>query len=240
MVKGLAVVTGAAGGIGRAVCMRFQRAGLMVVGVDMDSANLVSLRDEIARGGGECETIVADLSTESGVAETVRRVLEFELPLKVLVNGAGVAPTTHYSTLSGDEWDRVMSINLKSAFFMCAGLAQRMAKDGGGAMVQIASIAGKTGGLVPGVHYAVSKAGMICMTKRLSRELAPLAIRVNAVAPGIIDTPMTTEFPNDVSVVALRRMGTADEVAEVVEFLSLSARYVTGVTIDVTGGMASG
>ncbi len=163
--------------------------------------------------------------------------------LDVLVNNAGIYEVLPVEEISEAQWDRVLDVNLKGAFFCCQAVVPAMKRQGEGRIVSVASSAGKAGGTLAGAHYSVSKAGVICLTKQLARELGPYGITVNAVAPGRIDTPMirvASDEENEAFVrrTPLGRLGTPEDVAGAVVFLaSDAASFITGEIVDVNGGL---
>jgi len=157
----------------------------------------------------------------------------------VLVNNAGMFERAPVLDLDEDSWDRVLNVNLKSAFF-CAQAAARAMLERGGAIVNVASDAAWSGGLNPCAHYAASKAGLVSITRSLAKELAGYGIRVNALAPGMIDTAMGGDAGAALGglQIPLGRYGTPEEVAAVVVFLASSeASYVTGAVLNMSGGL---
>jgi 3-oxoacyl-[acyl-carrier protein] reductase len=188
-------------------------------------------------------TIQTDVARPEAVARLVAQVKHRWGRIDVLVNNAGIASVTPFQRLRVAEWDTVLAVNLRGAFLCCQRVAPIMTSQRCGSIVMIASQAGQTGGAFVGAHYAVSKAGLICLTKYLAKELASSRIRVNCVAPGIIDTDMARAFPRRalralVQRVPLGRLGMPEEVAKAVAFLaSEESAYMTGVTIPVNGGL---
>lgn len=162
--------------------------------------------------------------------------------IDILVNNAGICETTPLEDLTEEQWDRMMEVNLKSAFLCSQAVLSVMKRQRFGRIINISSIAAKTGGLLVGTHYAVSKAGLICLTKCLAKILAPHGINVNAIAPGITETKMMEKFSleqiEDVRKgIPLLRLGTPEDIAEMVTFLaSEKAGFITGETININGG----
>ena len=162
--------------------------------------------------------------------------------IDILVNNAGVMRPASVEDTTEEEWERIMNVNLKGTFICSKAVMEVMKKQKYGKIVNIASASGKIGGVATGPHYSASKAGIICFTKTLARELAPYGINVNCVAPGPIDTPMFQLFSKEtresiIKRIPLGRIGEPRDVAEAVLFLvSDAAKYITGETLDVNGG----
>jgi 3-oxoacyl-[acyl-carrier protein] reductase len=235
------IVTGAAGGIGRTTAALLANDGATVLGVDLRESTATWPSEETA--SQRHSFLAADLT----LPESSRRVVEAAqegLPeITGLINCAGVASRTSIPHVSLEEWNRVMSINLTSVFFLTQAVLPSMIKQGHGLIVNLASAAGKLGGVTVGPHYSAAKAGIICLTKSLAQYGAPHGIRVNAVCPGPIATNMTAEWDRATNEaftakIPMHRYGTADEVAKTILFLlSDGAGYITGEIIDVNGGL---
>ena len=239
----VALVTGAGRGIGRAIAIALAREGANVVVNDLDAHSAEETANEIKAIGRGALAIRADVSNSTEVSKMVERTIETFKRIDILVNNAGIFSSVPLDSMTEDEWNKVMNVNLKGVF-ICSQAAMRfMKKQRSGKIANLGSLAAKVGGIFAGADYAASKAGVICLTKSLAKQLAPYGINVNAVAPGVIATEMTKNWPNDVKENFLRqiplgRFGTPEEVAEAVLFLvSDSANYITGTTIDVNGGI---
>lgn len=243
------LVTGAGRGIGRAIADAHADAGASVAYLDHDEA-LAQATAEAARGRGvRALAVAADVSDEEAVAAAVRRVSEALGPVGVLVNNAGISPKTGadgrravLGEMTPGEWRRVLDVNLTGAFLCASAVVPAMRAAGGGAIVNISSVTGRTYCDIVGVHYAATKAALIGLTKHLAGELGPDGITVNAVAPGRIDTPLMRGTAPEVNEAArlatpLRRLGTPEDVARTCLFLtSDAASFVTGQVCDVAGG----
>lgn len=239
----VAIVTGAARGIGRAIAVALAREGARVAALDLD---LVQLDDLVGQGrtrGGEMLALSVDVTRKEQIQEAVGQVLARWGRIDILVNNAGIYDVLPIEAISEEQWDRVLAVNLKGAFLCCQAVIPTMKRQGSGSIVSMASSAGKSGGTLSGAHYAVSKAGVICLTKQLARELGPHGITANAVAPGRIDTPMI-HLASDEENEAFRlrtplgRLGTPEDVAGAVVFLvSDEASFITGEIVDVNGGL---
>jgi 3-oxoacyl-[acyl-carrier protein] reductase len=243
MTGRVAVITGASRGIGRAIAVDLARAGADVALFGRDTAALGETKAacEGARAGAKVTTHVADVASETEVGAAVAAVLQEHGRIDVAVANAGQAKDGLILRFKGEDLDRLIDVNLKSAFYLSAAVAKPMMKQRGGAIVLVSSIVGLAGN--PGQSaYSATKAGLLGLAKSLAKELGSRNIRVNSVAPGLIETAMTSEMPGAarehyLNTIALGRAGTPEDVAPVVTFLaSDAARYVTGQTVVVDGG----
>jgi 3-oxoacyl-[acyl-carrier protein] reductase len=239
----VALVTGAGRGIGKATAILLAKEGADVVVNDVDLQSVRETADEIRAMGCEALPIKADVSDKAQVRKMVGSIINAFKKIDILVNNAGIFSSVPLIDMTEDEWDKVMEVNLKGVFVCSQAVMKFMIKQHSGKIVNIASLAGKVGGIYAGAHYAASKAGGICLTKSLAKQLAQYNINVNAVAPALIETDMMKDWPKQVKETLLKqvplgRFGTPEEVAETVLFLvSEGANYITGATIDVNGGL---
>jgi NAD(P)-dependent dehydrogenase (short-subunit alcohol dehydrogenase family) len=223
----VALVTGAASGIGRAIAERFAAEGARVSGFDRAG--------DVAFQG--------DVRSPADVEHTVAGVVAAEGRLDVLVCSAGVREIGDVYTMATDEWDNVIAVNLSGTFYCCQAAARHMRESGGGAIVNLSSVGGLIG-LARRPAYTAAKHGVIGLTKSLARDLGPAGIRVNAICPGLIRTPLTEQyFADDAfeeglrTVVPQGRVGVADDVADAALYLaSDQSAYVNGIALTVVGG----
>ena len=224
------LITGAAGGIGKELCARFDACGALVYPTDIvktDSPRFLQ----------------GDISDPEFINDYVERVLNEAGSIDILINNAGICPRTDLLDITLEEWRKVLDVNLTAAFLLSQACLKTMIEQRSGVIINLASLAGKVGGIAVGAHYSASKAAIVCLTKTLARKGAPYGVRVNAVAPGVIDTDITRAAPagqieNFKRTIPLGRIGNAGEVAGPVLFLaSGAASYITGVTLDINGGL---
>ena len=241
-----AIVTGAASGIGRATARVLAGAGAAVtINYRRNEKDADDLRKEIVSSGGRAIAVQADVTINSDVEALARRAEEEFGPVDILVNNAGsLIERLRILELTEQRWDEVMDLNLKSAFLCCKAVVPSMIERKTGAIINLSSIAGRTGGALGSIHYSTAKGGLITFTKGLAKELAPFGIRVNAVSPGVIDTPYHEQFSSPemmkgyVNGIPMGRVGSAEEVAKVIAFLASDASsYLAGETIEINGGM---
>jgi NAD(P)-dependent dehydrogenase (short-subunit alcohol dehydrogenase family) len=234
-----AVVTGSTRGIGRAIALAFAREGADVVVNGRDQAAAEAVCAELRGLGARAVAQAADVGRVADARRLVAAAVDGFGRLDVLVNNAGLFSRRPALELDEADWDRLVDVNLKGAFF-CAQAAARAMLGRGGAIVNVASDAAWSGGLNPCAHYAASKAGMLSITRSLAKELAPHGIRVNAIAPGMIETDMGGTAGATLAGlrIPLGRYGTPEEVAAAAVFLaSDEASYVTGATLNLSGGL---
>jgi 3-oxoacyl-[acyl-carrier protein] reductase len=238
------VVTGGSKGIGRAVALRFagEKADLVLVHYDPDEEDAKRTVKDARSRGAEAESLRLDVSSFKGVEEAFSGIVEKHGRIDVLVNNAGITRDTLVMRMGEQDWDAVVSVNLKSVFNCTKAVLRTMAKQRNGRIVNISSVVGEIGNAGQ-ANYAASKAGILGFSKSVAREMAGRGITVNSVAPGYIDTEMTSGLPGKVkegfiSQIPLGRIGRPEDVAEAVYWLSSDgAGYITGQVIHVSGGM---
>lgn len=238
----VAVVTGSARGIGRAIALKLAEVGATVVVNDIDEA-VKGVAEEIRATGRQSLAILADVSLSPDVARMVEETIAAYGKVDILVNNAGIARDQLVIRMSDEDWDKVLNVNLKSAFFCTRAVLRHMIKQRWGRIISIASVVGVVGN--PGqANYASAKAGIIGLTRTIAKEVASRGITANAIAPGFIDTEMTQRLQEDWKQELKKRIpigyfGSPRDVAEAVAFLaSEEARYITGQVLGVDGGMA--
>jgi 3-oxoacyl-[acyl-carrier protein] reductase len=237
----VAFVTGAARGIGLTIATALAQRGAGVAMADIDLAVLETAAQSL---GDQALAVKADVSRQDDVRCAIEKTVEHFGGLDILVNNAGICPLRDFLDVTEEEWDRVLDINLKGAFFCCQAALPHLQKSGErGRVVNISSVAGQSGGVLAPIHYSASKAGLIVMTKTLARILAPSRATVNCVAPGTTATDLTAAWEEEIqervrAAIPLGRFGQPEEIAEAVCYLvSDRAAFVTGATLDVNGGL---
>jgi 3-oxoacyl-[acyl-carrier protein] reductase len=241
----IALVTGASQGIGRACALELARAGASVALAARNLDKLAEVAAEITAAGGTAHAFALDVASEESIKECAKAVIAHFGAINILVNNAGITRDILALRMKRKDWDDVLTTNLTGAFLMSQAVMSQMVKNRWGRIINITSVVGEAG-QAGQANYAASKAGLIGLTKALARELASRTITVNAVAPGFIETAMTSILTEDQKAamnhnVPMGRVGTDVEVAHAVAFLaSEEASYITGHTLDVNGGMYMG
>jgi 3-oxoacyl-[acyl-carrier protein] reductase len=235
----VAIVTGAAQGIGFAISEAFAQAGCQTVLLDINQpAAQKAAASLLAKSIG----LHADVSDPYSVNTAVAKAVETFGKVDILVNNAGICPIVPVEEITVDEWDNVLAINLRGPFLCSQAVIPIMQSQGKGKIVNISSISGQMGSIAAGLHYSASKAGLLGMTKSLARMLAP-SIQVNAIAPGPVETEMTASWSDEtksglVAMIPTGRYGLPAEIAAATLFLaSDGADFITGQTISVNGGL---
>ena len=235
----VALVTGAGRGIGHAIAVRLAREGARVACVSRTEANAQKTAQEI---GDAAKAYAVDVADHGAVQKAAEQILADFERVDILVNNAGVTRDTLAMRMSEEDWDVVLNTNLKGAFNFTQALLRSMVKQRSGRIINISSVVGIIGNAGQ-ANYVASKAGLIGFTKSIAREVASRGITANAIAPGLIDTDMTTVLSDDIrkkilSNIPLGALGQPDDIASAVAFLaSDEARYVTGQVLCVDGGM---
>jgi 3-oxoacyl-[acyl-carrier protein] reductase len=240
-VKRVALVTGAARGLGAAIAQALAETGASVVLCDIDT-EVEGVAARLEAAGHTAAAITADLAQVPEIERLAAAAVERFGRLDILVNNAGICPRISIDNMTEEAYDRIMDVNLKSVFFLSRAAGKAMKANGWGRIVNVSSTGGRTGGIFNATVYSASKAGIMSMTKAFARHLAPHNILVNCIAPGTVNTQLMTNLPKAsldlaVSQVPLKRLADPAEIAQVVVFLaSDQASYMTGATLDVNGG----
>ncbi len=241
----VALVTGASSGIGAATAAVFADLGAKVaIGYFHNRKGAEQGREAIVSAGGKAIAIRADVCQESEIRRLVKSTVDELGPIDILVNNAGsLVERMKLHEVTAEKWDRILNLNLKSAMLCSQAVAPSMTERRTGSIINVVSIAGRNGGGPGAGAYAAAKAGLIAFTKSMARELGPHGIRVNAVSPGVIDTPFHEVFStpemmrNFAAMIPLGRVGVPVECATAIAFLaSEAASFVVGETIEVNGG----
>jgi 3-oxoacyl-[acyl-carrier protein] reductase len=246
----VAIITGAAKGMGKAHALKLSGAGAKVVVCDVDVTGCQQVADEIKKNRGDAIAVKCDVSKKAEIDNVVTEALKKFGKIDILVNNAGIFPFEPFLQMSEQNFEKVIDINLKGYFLMAQACAKEMVKQKSGAIVNISSIAmGQVGvGFAGLTHYCASKGGIVAMAEAMALELAPFNIRVNCIAPGAIDTPgaSTTKMTDEqraamLAPIPLKRQGRAEEISNAVLFLaSDESSYMTGSTMVVDGGWVAG
>ena len=238
-----ALVTGAGRGIGRAIALSLAAAGADVAVNDFaDETACAAVVAEVEALGRKGLVVMADVSDEKQVNAMIERAEEELGPLGVVVNNAGITRDNVMMMMDPDDFDSVIATHLRGTFLVSKATARRMFRRRSGCIINLSSVVGRRGNAGQ-ANYAAAKAGIIGLTKSLAKELGARGVRVNAIAPGYIDTPMTQALPEEtrqmiVDATPLKSIGTTDDVANAVVYLaSPRARYLTGVILPVDGGL---
>jgi 3-oxoacyl-[acyl-carrier protein] reductase len=238
-----ALVTGGGRGIGQAIAQALAAEGAPVAIADWDEPSAKQTAEELNAQGHQALGFKADVTQATQMEEVVKQTLEAFGNLTILVNNAGITKDNLVLRMSEEDWDRVLDVNLKGVFITTKAVVRSMLKQRDGRIVNIASVVGLIGNAGQ-ANYSSSKAGIIGFTKSAAREFASRHVRVNAIAPGFIETAMTEALDEEararlITQIPLPRLGTPDDVAAAVVFLvSDAAAYVTGHVLHVDGGMA--
>lgn len=241
--KRLAVVTGAARGIGRAIVFELLRQGRIVAGLDLLEDSLKDLEKAVQEAGFEIITRCLDITDTPKLTEVLESLASEHGGIAILVNNAGITRDRLMIQMDDDDFDKVIAVNLRAAFTATRVAARSMIRNKFGRIVNISSVAAVMG-QAGSTNYAASKAGLIGMSKSIAREIGKKGITANCIAPGFIQTDMTNTLPEPVKkaakeVIPVKRFGTVEDVATAVAFLaSDEASYITGQVLCVDGGMA--
>ena len=241
--KQVVFVTGGTRGIGKAIALKYAENGYnIVINYVSDKTNVDEIKKEFSKYGVESLVVKADVSKAEEVDRAVKQAIDKFGKIDVLVNNAGITRDTLLMRMKEQDFDKVIEINLKGTFLVTKAVTPYMMKKRNGKIINLSSVVGVTGNAGQS-NYSASKAGIIGFTKSIAKELASRNIRANAVAPGFIDTDMTSVLSEDIKAninaqIPMKRMGTAREIANVVYFLgNEESSYITGQVINIDGGM---
>ncbi len=238
----VAIVTGAAQGIGKATALKFAREGATVIVCDLDAEAVAAAVQECCAAGGEAEGFQLDVTSRGSLDDMVEAVKQKYGRIDTLVNNAGITRDARLQKMTALQFEEVIDVNLRAVFNASQAVVDTMIEGGGGTILNASSVVGIYGNYGQ-TNYAATKFGVIGFTKTWSRELGPKGIRVNAVAPGFVETSILSTVPDEVlqkmrDQVPLRRLGKPEEIADIYAFLaSNEASYINGAVIEVSGGL---
>jgi 3-oxoacyl-[acyl-carrier protein] reductase len=241
--KRLAVVTGGARGIGKAIVFELLKQGREVVAIDLNADQLDELKKEVAEAGYTCLTSCVNITDTETFTETLEKLAKEHGGIGILVNNAGITRDNLLIRMSDDEFDSVLQVNLRAAFVAMRAAGKSMMRNKFGRIVNISSVSGVIGNAGQ-TNYSASKAGLIGMTKSIARELAKKNVTANCIAPGFINTEMARKVPEAAlqaakQAIPMRRLGDVEDIARAVAFLADdNSGYITGQVLCVDGGMA--
>ena len=239
MSEKLALVTGASRGIGKACALELAKAGYDIIINYVGNAEAAEKTvQEIKALGVDAAAYKFDVSNKEEVDKSIAEIVEKYGRIDVLVNNAGITRDGLFMRMSDENWNAVINTNLSSAFFVSQPVVKIMMKQRSGAIVNMASVVGVSGNAGQ-ANYSAAKAGLLGLTKTLAKELGSRGIRVNAVAPGFINTDMTKDLDTSkfTDFIPLKRLGEPEDIAKAVKFLAVDAEYVTGQVLEVDGGL---
>ncbi len=239
MSEKLALVTGASRGIGKACALELAKAGYDIAvnfAGNEEAANKTV--EEIKALGVDAAAFKFDVSNQEAAAKGVEAVLEKFGRIDILVNNAGITRDGLFMRMSAENWDAVINTNLSSAFYVSQPVVKVMMKQRSGAIINMSSVVGVSGNAGQ-ANYSAAKAGLIGLTKTLAKELGSRGIRVNAIAPGFINTDMTKDLDTSkfTDFIPLKRLGEPEDIAKAVKFLAADSDYITGQVLEVDGGL---
>ena len=238
----VAIVTGAGQGMGAATAASLAHEGAAVIVSDIDESKAARVAEKVNNSGGTAMSARTDVTKEDEVASMVGCAIDNYGSVSILVNNAGILYPTRIDDVTKAEWDQVLDVNLNGTFLCSKAVLQTMKKNRYGRIVNMSSSAGRSVSTLGGIHYTAAKAGVLGLTRAMAKEVAPFGITVNAVCPGLIDTEMVRiectperiqgyeeSFP-------ISRLGSPEEVAQLILFLVTDSKYITGASIDINGG----
>ncbi len=239
----IVLVTGSARGIGFAIAKAFASEGAVLVLNDVNKEQLEKSIQDIRRLSPRSLDCLCNISKKNEVVEMVQKIISEFGRIDILVNNAGIGTPTPFLEISEDEWDRVMNINLRGAFIVTQQVLKQMVKQRYGKVIMISSLSGKMGGVATGVHYSISKGGLIVMARQIAREFGQYNITANAVAPSFVETDLLKDLKLEnkkeelARLNVIQRLASPADVANATLFLAAeSSSFITGETINVNGG----
>ena len=243
LLKGeIALITGATRGIGKSIADEFAKAGAMVIGTATTKEGAENISNRLSSTDLDGHGIVLDVASPEQISETIKTLKQSDLMPSILVNNAGISLENLLMRIKEEEWEKVIAINLSSAFYLSKAVIGSMLKNRHGRIINIGSVQGSTGASGHS-HYSAAKAGLIGLTKSLAQEVGSRNITVNAISPGYVSTDMTKDIDDDMNQalleqIPLKRFGKPIDIAKTAIYLaSSSGSYITGETINVNGGM---